>query len=128
MKRTMLKSKIHMATVTEANLNYYGSISVDAELCKAANLLPFEKIDIYNCNNGSRFSTYIILGKKNEMCVNGAAARHVQKGDVIILASYAEYKSKELKDHNPKLVFVDDKNKIVKIKRYIDSSINKKDN
>jgi aspartate 1-decarboxylase len=124
MKRTMLKSKIHMATVTEANLNYYGSISVDAELCKDADLLPFEKIDIYNCNNGSRFSTYIILGKKGEMCVNGAAARHVQKGDIIILASYAEYKQKELKKHNPKLVFVDDKNKMVEIKRYIDSSVN----
>lgn len=126
MKRTMLKSKIHMATVTEANLNYYGSISVDKELCQAANLLPFEKVEIYNCNNGSRFATYIILGEKGEMCVNGAAARHVQKGDIVILASYAEYKSKDLEKHNPELVFVNNQNEITEVKKYIDSSINKK--
>lgn len=126
MKRTMLKSKIHMATITEANLNYYGSISIDKDLCEQADLLPFEKVEIYNCNNGSRFATYVILGEKGEMCVNGAAARHVQKGNVIIVASYASYKAKALENHNPKLVFVDEANEIKEIKGYIDSSINKK--
>lgn len=115
-----------MATVTEANLNYYGSISIDKELCEQADLLPFEKVEVYNCNNGSRFATYIILGEKGQMCVNGAAARHVQQGDIIIVASYAEYSAKELEEHNPKLVFVDNSNNIKEIKTYIDSSINKK--
>lgn len=126
MKRTLLKSKIHMASVTEANLNYYGSISIDKDLCQQADLLPFEKVEIYNCNNGSRFATYVILGEKGEICVNGAAARHVQTGDVIIIASYAQYKHKELEKHNPRLVFVDQTNQVKEVKGYIDSSINKK--
>ena len=110
MKRTMLKSKIHMATISEANLNYYGSISIDRKLCKNADLLPFEKVEIYNCNNGNRFATYVILGDDGEMCVNGAAARLVQKGDRIIIASYAEYSDQEAHEIDPKLVFVDENN------------------
>lgn len=124
MKRTLLKSKIHMATVTEANLNYYGSISIDRELCKEANLIPFERVEIYNCNNGARFATYVILGDKGEICLNGAAARHVATGDTVIIASYAEYEAHELTDHNPHLVFVDKQNDVIEIKRYLDSSIN----
>jgi len=125
MKRTMLKSKIHMATITEANLNYYGSISIDRELCENSNLLPFEKVEVYNCNNGERFATYVILGDKGEICVNGAAARLVQKGDIVIIASYAEYKEEEAISLNPELLFVNEKNEITDIKNYIDSSINK---
>ncbi|MDA0910704.1 aspartate 1-decarboxylase [Cysteiniphilum sp. QT6929] len=124
MKRTLLKSKIHMATVTEANLNYYGSISIDRALCKEANLIPFERVEIYNCNNGARFATYVILGDKGEICLNGAAARHVATGDTVIIASYAEYEAHELTDHNPHLVFVDKQNDVIEIKRYLDSSIN----
>ncbi|APC97162.1 aspartate 1-decarboxylase [Pseudofrancisella aestuarii] len=125
MKRTLLKSKIHMATVTEANLNYYGSISIDRKLCEAANLIPFEKVEIYNCNNGSRFATYVILGDSGEICLNGAAARHVAADDVVIIASYAEYETSEELSHNPHLVFVDKNNEITEIRRYLDSSINK---
>jgi aspartate 1-decarboxylase len=125
MKRTLLKSKIHMAYVTEANLDYYGSISIDKKLCAAANLVPFERVEIYNCNNGARFATYVILGEEGEICLNGAAARQVQKNDVVIIASYAEFKESELKDHHPDLVFVNDKNEIQEIKKYIDASINK---
>ena len=125
MKRTLLKSKIHMATVTEANLNYYGSISIDRELCKKANLLPFERVEIYNGNNGERFATYVILGDEGEVCLNGAAARLVQKGDKVIIASYAEYDESEARNINPDLVFVDNHNKVTDISNYLDSSINK---
>lgn len=111
MKRTLLKSKIHRATVTGAYLNYEGSIAVDPQLCRAADLKEFEKIDIYNVNNGARFSTYIIFGKEGEVSLNGAAARMVQIGDLVILASYAEYDEEELGNHKPKIVLVDEKNK-----------------
>lgn len=124
MRRTLLKSKIHMATVTQANLQYYGSISIDRELCKQANLLPFEKVEIYNGNNGERFSTYVILGNSGEICLNGAAARLVQKGDQVIIASYAEFEEEEAQKLNPDLIFVDENNKVTDIKNYLDSSIN----
>jgi len=102
MKRIMLKSKIHMATVTDADLNYNGSIGIDPELIEKADFIPFEKVDIYNCTNGNRFSTYVIKGdKKGQICLNGAAARMVQKGDIVIIASYAEYKEKEARDLKP---------------------------
>ena len=114
MKRTLLKSKIHRATVTGAYLDYEGSIAVDPQLCRAADLKEFEKIDIYNVNNGARFSTYIIFGKEGEVSLNGAAARMVQIGDLVILASYAEYEEEELANHQPKIVLVDGKNKITK--------------
>jgi len=111
-RRTLLKSKIHRATVSGAYLNYEGSIAVDPQLCKAADMKEFEKIDIYNVNNGARFSTYIIFGKEGEVSLNGAAARMVQIGDLVILASYAEYEEEELENHKPKIVLVDEKNKI----------------
>lgn len=112
MQRTLLKSKIHRATVTEANLNYTGSISIDPVLIKAADLMPFEQVDIYNCNNGERFHTYVIVGTPGEVTLNGAAARLVQPGDLIIIASYAQYGAGELATHEPKLVFVDERNAI----------------
>jgi aspartate 1-decarboxylase len=114
MKRTMLKSKIHRASVTDANIDYNGSIAIDSELCAQADLLNFEKVDIYNLHNGARFSTYVIPGKKGEICLNGAAARLVQKNDLIIIASYAQYDEQELNVYQPRLVFVDENNQVVR--------------
>lgn len=111
MIRTLLKSKIHRATVTDANLNYTGSISLDPQLIAAADLVEFERVDIYNCNNGERFSTYVILGGEGEVCLNGAAARKVQPGDIVIIASYAQYGAEEVPVHRPKLVYVDAANR-----------------
>lgn len=112
MKITMLKSKLHRATVTDADLNYEGSVSIDPVLCEAAHLLPFERVEIYNCNSGSRFATYVIHGKKGEVCLNGAAARLVQKGDLVIIASYCELEVSEAAQHRPELIMVDEKNNI----------------
>lgn len=116
MRRTLLKSKIHRARVTESNLLYEGSISIDPKLCEAANLVAYERVDVYNCNAGTRFSTYVIFGRDQEICLNGAAARLVQPGDVIIIASYAEFDESEIKGFQPKLVFVDDRNQIKTLK------------
>ena len=113
MKLEMMKCKIHRATVTEADLTYEGSISIDKELIKAAGLLVHEKVDILNCNNGARFSTYVIEGKKGQICLNGAAARLVQKGDVVIIVSYCQLEQNEAKKFEPTVVFVDEKNRIV---------------
>ncbi|NOX66316.1 MAG: aspartate 1-decarboxylase [Chlorobi bacterium] len=110
MIRTLLKSKIHRATVTYADLNYEGSISIDKILCDKANLIEFEKVDIYNITNGERFSTYVIYGGKGEIGLNGAAARKVHVGDLIIIASYAEYDEDECSNYKAKLVFVDEHN------------------
>lgn len=112
MKVTMLKSKIHRATVTEANLNYEGSVSIDPKLCEAARLLPFERVEIYNCNNGSRFATYVIYGGPGEICLNGAAARMVHQGDLVIIASYGEMDQSEAFSHKPQLVMVHEDNSI----------------
>ncbi len=113
MLRTMLKSKIHRATVTGADLNYEGSIAIDKKLCESADILQFERVEIYNINNGNRFSTYVIYGEKGEISLNGAAARMVQNGDLIIIASYAEYSEEELKKLLPKIVLVNGMNKII---------------
>lgn len=112
MRRIMLKSKIHRAHVTDANLEYEGSISIDAQLCDAAQLIPFEKVDVYNCTNGSRFSTYVIPGNPGEITINGAAAWLARKGDQVILASYVDMDEEECKKHKPQLVYVDSKNRI----------------
>ena len=112
MRITLLKSKLHRATVTDANLNYEGSISIDPKLCDSAKLHEFEKVDIYNCNNGARFSTYVIYGGDGEICLNGAAARMAQPGDLVIIASFAEFEAAEVPQHKPTLVFVDEKNDI----------------
>lgn len=111
MRRTLLKSKIHRATLTGADLHYEGSISIDPALCREAELIPFERVEIYNITNGERFATYVIPGKSGEICVNGAAARLVHRGDLVIIASYADYDEAECRTHKPSLVFVDSKNR-----------------
>ena len=108
----MLRTKIHRATVTGADLNYEGSISISPDLIKASGLLINERVDIYNCNNGARFSTYVIKGNKGEICLNGAAARHVQKGDLVIICSYCGMNFEDAKKHQPTVVFVNEKNKM----------------
>jgi aspartate 1-decarboxylase len=109
----VLKSKIHRAVVTSSDLNYEGSIAIDKQLIKAANLNKFEKVEIYNINNGERFATYVIEGKKGEVSLNGAAARLVQKGDLVIIACYTQVEEKEIKTFNPKIVMVDEKNHLI---------------
>jgi aspartate 1-decarboxylase len=106
-QRTMLKSKIHRATVTDANLNYEGSVSIDPKLIEAADLIEFERVEIYNCNNGERFATYVIPGKDGEICLNGAAARKAQVGDLVIIASYIQVPDSSCQGYKPHLVFVD---------------------
>jgi aspartate 1-decarboxylase len=110
----MLYSKIHRATVTDANLNYVGSITIDEELMESAKMRIGQKVEILNINNGERFSTYVILGErgKRDICLNGAAARKVHKGDKIIIVAYATYDEKELIDYKPKVVLLDDENNI----------------
>jgi aspartate 1-decarboxylase len=110
MNITMLYSKLHRATVTDANLNYVGSITIDVDLLKAANMRVGQKIDIVNVNNGERFSTYIIPGESGlkEICLNGAAARKVHKGDKIIIIAYATMTEKEADAYQPKIVILDD--------------------
>ena len=114
MNITMLYSKLHRATVTDANLNYVGSITIDQELLDAADMRVGQKIDIVNINNGERFSTYIISGErgKRDICLNGAAARKVHKGDKIIIIAYASMDAKEADAHQPKIVILDDDNGI----------------
>ena len=107
----LLKSKIHRATVTCANLNYQGSISIDAELCQRAGIFPWERVDIYNVTNGERLSTYVIYGKEGEITLNGAAARCVQPGDKIIIAAYAMMSEEEAAKHHPVVILVDDQNR-----------------
>jgi aspartate 1-decarboxylase len=116
MQRFMLKSKIHRATVTDADLHYEGSISIDEKLMEEAQIVPYEKVAIYNVSNGERFSTYTIKAKRNSgtICLNGAAARKVSKGDLIIIATYVIAEEKDTKKWHPKCVLVDDKNKIKK--------------
>lgn len=115
MQIQMLKCKLHRATVTDADLNYEGSISIDPKLCEAAGLHKFEKVDIYNCNNGARFSTYVIHGKENEICLNGAAARLVHRGDLVIIASYCSVEESKASSHEATVVLVGEGNRIKKI-------------
>jgi len=110
----IMKSKIHRATVTEADLNYIGSITIDEDLMDASNLIENERVDIYNINSGARFNTYVIKGERGKgvIGVNGAAARMVQKGDLLIIVSYAQMDFEEAKTFVPAIVFPTDKNKI----------------
>jgi aspartate 1-decarboxylase len=112
----MLKSKIHRVTVTDANLEYEGSVTIDETLMKEADIIPFEQVRIYNISNGNRFETYAIKGKKGSgtICLNGAAARKAHRGDLLIIATYISLEEKELKGFTPKLVLVDEKNKMIK--------------
>ncbi len=113
MFRTMMKSKIHRATVTEANLNYVGSITIDEDLMETSDLLENEKVQIVNNNNGARLETYVIPGPRGSgvICLNGAAARLVQPGDTVIIISYASMSNEEAKTYKPTVVFVDEHNK-----------------
>jgi aspartate 1-decarboxylase len=112
MRRTMMKSKIHRATVTDANLHYQGSVTVDPLLLEAADILPHERVEIYDVTNGNRLATYAIPGApgRGEICLNGAAAHLVARGDLVILATYAEYEEHEARAHHPTVVFVDERN------------------
>lgn len=114
MRRTMLKSKVHRVTVTEACLHYEGSFTLDEALMEAADLVPYERIEIYNINNGERFATYVIPGPRGhgDACINGAAARLGDKGDLIIVASYADLEPHEIEDFSPVNVYVDANNAI----------------
>ena len=116
----MLKGKIHRATVIQAELDYVGSITVDEELLEAAGILEYEKVQIVDVNNGSRFETYTICGERGSgmICLNGAAARCVSTGDKIIIMAYGQYDSEEAKNHKPSVVFVDETNKISRISCY----------
>lgn len=113
-----LYSKIHRATVTDANLNYVGSITIDETLLKAANMREWQKVEILDVNNGERFQTYIIKGEPNsgKICLNGAAARKVQPGDKVIIVTYAQFEENEIEGFEPKVVIVDDNNKIIETK------------
>lgn len=115
MKRILCKSKIHRATVTDANLNYEGSITVDPTLLEAADILEYEQVHVVNIANGARFETYAMRGTEGsgEVVVNGAAARLVQPGDTVIIFSYASYDADELEDFAPTFVFVDEENRIM---------------
>lgn len=120
MQVTMLKGKIHRAVVQQAELNYIGSITVDPVLMEAAGIYEYEKVQIVDIENGSRFETYTIAGEPNSgmICLNGAAARCVQKGDHIIIMAYCQLENSEVKGHKPKVVFVNEKNEIVKTASY----------
>lgn len=112
--RTMLKSKIHRARVTDCNIDYEGSITIDIDLLKAADILPYERVEILNINNGARFSTYAIEGAQGsgDICLNGAAARLASKGDIVIILTYHEVLYDEAHKVKPRLVYVDEKNHI----------------
>ena len=113
MKRTLLKSKIHRATVTDADLDYEGSVTIDPELLTAADIVNYERVEIYNITNGSRLATYAIPGEPGagEICINGAAAHLVNPGDLVIIASYAEYDESELTNYEPHVILVDKQNR-----------------
>ncbi|SER12627.1 L-aspartate 1-decarboxylase [Gracilibacillus ureilyticus] len=117
MLRTMMKSKIHRATVTEANLNYVGSITIDAEILEKAGILPHEKVQIVNNNNGARLETYVIPGEYGSkvICLNGAAARLVQPGDIIIIVSYALVSDEELEGFKPRVAIMDENNTVIQL-------------
>ena len=117
MFRTMMKSKIHRAIVTEANLKYVGSITIDEELMEAADILPNEKVQIVNNNNGARLETYVIPGERGArtICLNGAAARLVQVGDEVIIISYGIFTDEAARTYQPKVIFVDSENNPIKL-------------
>jgi aspartate 1-decarboxylase len=112
--RTLMNAKIHRARVTEANLNYVGSITIDADILDAVGMVANEKVQIVNNNNGARFETYIIPGERGSgvFCLNGAAARLVQKGDIIIVISYAIVPEEKIAQHRPKIAIMDENNRI----------------
>ncbi|MDN5345182.1 MAG: aspartate 1-decarboxylase [Clostridia bacterium] len=118
MWRVLMKSKLHRATVTEANLNYVGSITIDSDLMAAADILPNEKVQVVNNNNGARLETYAIPGPAGSgvICANGAAARLVQPGDIVIIISYGFFTEEEARSHRPRVILLDGQNKIAEIR------------
>ncbi|MBP5578604.1 MAG: aspartate 1-decarboxylase [Ruminococcus sp.] len=120
MEISILKSKIHRAVITQAELNYVGSVTIDEELMEAAGLYEYEHVHIVNVNNGSRIETYVIAGRRGSgvICLNGAAARSGQKGDPVIIMSYAAITPAEIKAHRPKVVFVGERNEIIRVADY----------
>ena len=120
MNITMLKGKIHRATVVQAELNYVGSITIDEALMEAAGILEYEQVQIVDIENGNRFETYVIAGERESgmICLNGAAARMVQVGDRVIIMCYAQVTPEEAKTHMPKVVFVDEDNHVCRVTRY----------
>ncbi|KAF1035584.1 MAG: Aspartate 1-decarboxylase [Herbaspirillum frisingense] len=118
MQRIMLRAKIHRASVTQCDLNYEGSCGIDEDLLEAADIREFEKIELYNVNNGERFSTYAIRGKRGsgEISLNGAAVRLAHLGDLLIICTYAPMSDEEVTHYKPKVVFVDDKNRMTSLK------------
>ena len=121
----LLKSKIHRATVTDADLNYIGSISIDEHLMKAAGLLEYEKVHILNITNGTRLETYVIKAKEGSgsICINGAAAHHVNKGDLVIIVAFCRIKEKNINIHKPKVVHVDHNNVIVDVSSSVQTAL-----
>ena len=121
MKRTFLRSKIHRATVTDTDLHYEGSVTIPPELLKASGIDPYEAISVWNVTNGNRFETYAICGEEGSsaICVNGAAAHLTKKGDIIIIACFAELEAAEVPDFSPTLVFVDEKNHLLPTRKEI---------
>ena len=119
MRRILFKSKIHRARVTQADLDYEGSVTVDADLLRAADILPYEKVHIWNRTNGSRLETYALEGAAGSgvICVNGAAAHHAKPGDIVIIATMVELEAHEIKDHCLIVVFVDDRNRCKQVRR-----------
>ncbi len=116
MRRELFKSKIHRATITDANLHYEGSVTIDSDLVEAADLLAYERVQVVNINNGARFETYVLPGEPGSgvVCLNGAAARLGEVGDRVIIISYAHYEESEAVGHQPRVVMVDDENRILK--------------
>ena len=119
--RIMLKSKIHRARVTGANIDYEGSITIDKRLMEKADILPYEQVQVLNINNGARFTTYAVEGENGEICINGAAARLAAKGDIIIILSYCSVDDEEARSFAPKLIYVNAKNTILETKRLVDA-------
>ena len=117
---SVLKSKIHRATVTQAELDYIGSITIDSELLKKSRIIEYQKVQVVDINNGNRFETYTISGEPNSgvICLNGAAARCVQPGDKVIIMAYADMTPEEAKENSPVVLFLDDNNKIQRISNY----------
>jgi len=115
--RVMLKSKIHRARVTDANIDYEGSITIERKLMQQADILPYEQVHVLNVNTGARFITYAIEGERGEICLNGAAARLAMKGDSIIILSYCSVNNDETRNFTPKLVYVDSRNAIIEARR-----------
>jgi aspartate 1-decarboxylase len=121
----MLKSKIHRARVTEGNIAYEGSITIDKKLMEAADIAPYEQVHILNINNGARFHTYAIEGQADSgvICLNGAAARLVARGDIVIILTYHELEEEQCHDYHPRLVYVDEKNRITHTKGMMDEAL-----